>query len=154
MRVLLETRIQKVKEESKKWAGVAAQAKEKTIELQKLIEELKTDVAEKGTRFDHLQKKNDKLSVLLSKAKEDAVTEFKASKQYTDLLDANCAAGFEDFRADAMENFPEVDFISIKLNIAAATSSLLQTSFEDVNVKDDASTQPPQDDPNANAPSS
>ena len=32
-RVLLETRIQEVKEESKKWAGVAAQAKEKTTEL-------------------------------------------------------------------------------------------------------------------------
>ena len=50
-RVLLETRIQEVKEESKKWA---AQAKEKTTELQKLIEELKTDAAEKGTRLDHL----------------------------------------------------------------------------------------------------
>ena len=53
-----------------------------------------------------------------------------------------------------MENFPEVDFSSIKLNLATATSSLLQTSSEDVNVEDDASTQPPQDDPNANAPSS
>ena len=41
-------------EESKKWAGVAAQAKEKTTELQKLIEELKTDAMEKGTRLDHL----------------------------------------------------------------------------------------------------
>ena len=143
-----------MKEESKKWAGVAAQVKEKTTKLQKLIDELKTDAAEKGTRLDHLQKKNDELSVLLSKAKEDAVIEFKASKQYTDLLDANYAASFEDFRADAMENFPEVDFSSIKLNLVAATSSLLQTSSEDVNVEDDASTQPPQDDPNANAPSS
>ena len=153
-RVLLETRTQEVKEESKKWAGVAAQAKEKTKEFQNLIEELKTNAAEKGTRLDHLQKKNDKLSILLSKAKEDAVTEFKASKQYIDLLDANYAAGFEDFRADAMENFTEVDFSTIKLNLAAATSSLLQTSFEDINVEDDASTQPPQDDSNANAPSS
>ena len=119
-----------------------------------MIEELKTDAMEKGTHLDHLQKKNNELSVLLSKAKKDAVTEFKVSKQYTDLLDANYAAGFEDFRADAMENFPEVDFSSIKLNLVAATSSLLQTSFEDVNVEDDASTQPPQDDPNANAPSS
>ena len=50
-RVLLETRIQEVKEESKKWA---AQAKEKTTELQKLIEELKIDAAEKGTRLNHL----------------------------------------------------------------------------------------------------
>ena len=153
-RILLEARIRKVNEESKKWVGVAAQAKEKTTKLQKLIEELKTDAAEKGTRLDHLQKKNDELSVLLSKAKEDAVTEFKASKQYTDLLDTNYAAGFEDFRVEAMENFPEVDFSSIKLNLAAATSSLLQTSSKDVNVEDDASTQPPHDDPNANVPSS
>ena len=109
---------------------------------------------EKDTRLDHLQKKNNEMSTLLSKAKGDAVTEFKASKQYIDLLDTNYAAGFEDFRMDAIENFPEVDFSSIKLNLAAATSSLLQTSSEDVNVEDDATTQPPQGDPNANAPSS
>ena len=153
-RVLLETRIWEVREESQKWARVAAQAKEKTTKLQKLIEELKIDAVEKGTRLDHLQKSNNELSVLLSKAKEDAMVEFKASKEYTDLLDANYAAGFEDFRADAMENFLEVNFSSIKLNLAAIASSLLQTSFEDVNVEDDASTQPAQDDPNANAPSS
>ena len=135
-------------------ARVAAQAREKTTELQKLIEELKIGAVEKGTRLDHLQKRNNELSVLLSKAKEDAVVEFKASKEYTDLLDANYAAGFEDFRADAMENFLEVNFSSIKLNFAAVASSLLQTSSEDVNVEDDASTQPAQDDPNANAPSS
>ena len=68
------------------------------------------------------------------------MTEFKASKQYTDLLDTNYAAGFKDFRTDAMENFPEMDFSFIKLNLAAATSSLLQTSSEDVNVEDDATT--------------
>ena len=103
-------------EESKKWAKVAAKAKEKATKLQNLIEELKIDVVEKDTHLDHLQKKNNKLSTLLSKAKEDAVTEFKASKQYTDLLDTNYAAGFKDFRMDAMENFPEVDFSSIKLS--------------------------------------
>ena len=139
-RVLLETRIQEVKEESKKWADVAAKAKEKATELQNLIEELKIDVVEKDTGLDHLQKKNNELSTLLSKAKEDAMTEFKVSKQYTNLLDANYVAGFEDFRMDAMENFPEVDFSSIKLNLVAATNSLLQTSSEDVNVEDDATT--------------
>ena len=41
---------------------------------------------------------------------------------------------------DAIEKFPEVDFSSIKLNLAAATSSLLQTSSEDINVEDDATT--------------
>ena len=94
------------------------------------------------------------MSTLLSKAKEDIVTEFKASKQYTDLLDTNYAASFEDFRMDAMEKFLEVDFSSIKLNLVAATSSLFQTSSEDVNVEDNATIQPRQDDPNINAPSS
>ena len=74
--------------------------------------------------------------------------EFRASKQFTDLLDTNYAVGFEDFRMDAMENFLEVDFISIKLNLGAATSSLLQTSSEDINIEDDATTQPTQDEPN------
>ena len=105
-----------------------------------MIKELKTDVLEKDTRLDHLQKKNNELSTLLSKAKEDAVTEFKASKQYTDLLDTNYVVSFEDFRMDAIEKFPKVDFISIKLNLATATSFLLQTSFENINVEDDATT--------------
>ena len=96
---------------------------------------------------------NDELNARLSTAKEDTVAEFKSSKVYTDTLDRNYAAGFEDFRMDAIENFLGVDFSSIKLNLVAATSSLIQTGFDDVNVEDDASTQPPQDDPNVNAPS-
>ena len=152
-RILLETRIQELNDESKKWAEVVAKAKEKGKELLNLIEELKTDVVEKDTRLDHLQKKNDELSTLLSNAKVDAVTEFKSSNGYTKLLDANYAAGFEDFRMQAIENFPEVDFSSIKLNLIAATSSLLQASSEDVNVEDDATTLPPKDDPKVNAPS-
>ena len=85
------------------------------------------------------------MSTLLSKAKKDAVVEFKASKRYTDLLDTNYVASFKDFRMDALENFPEVDFSSIKLNIGVATSSLLQTSSEDINIEVDATTQPTQD---------
>ena len=85
------------------------------------------------------------MSALLTKAKEDAIAEFKASKQFTDLLDTNFAAGFEDFRMDAMENFLEVDFSSIKLNLATTTSSLIQTSSEDVNIEDNATTQLAQD---------
>ena len=153
MRILLETRIQELNDESKKWAEVAAKAKEKGKELLNLIEELKTDVVEKDTCLDHLQKKNDKLSTLLSNAKVDVVIEFKSSNKYTKLLDANYAAGFEDFRIEAIENFPEVDFSSIKLNLTAATSFLLQASSEDVNVEDNATTLPPKDDPKVNAPS-
>ena len=44
---------------------------------------------------------------------------------------------------DAVENFLNLDFSAIKLNLGAATSSLLQTSSEDVNIEDDASTLPP-----------
>ena len=54
---------------------------------------------------------------------------------------------------EAIENFPEVDFSSIKLDLTTATSSLLQASFEDVNVEDNATTLPPKDDPKVNAPS-
>ena len=104
-RILLEKRIKEVKDESKVWAEVAAKAKEEANELRNLNEELKTDVLEKDTRLDHLQKRNNELSALLEKAKGDAVAEFQASKQFTDLLDKNYAAGFEDFRLDAAENF-------------------------------------------------
>ena len=139
-RILLEKRIKEVKEENKVWAEVAAKAREKANELRNLNEELKMDVLEKDTRLDHLQKKNNELNALLEKTKGDAVTEFQTSKQFTDLLDINYAAGFEDFRLDATENFPNLDFSAIKLNLGAATSSLLQTSSEDVNIEDDAST--------------
>lgn len=116
-------------------------------DLKNLVEELKADAIEKDTRLDHLQKRNDELRALLEKAQVDAVKEFKASDKFTDLLDKNYVAGFEDFCLDAVERFPKVDFSSIKLNICAA-SSLLQMSFEDVNIKDDATTQPAQDEPN------
>ena len=89
MRILLETTIQNVRDESKKWAGIAAEAKEKATEHQNLIKELRADIVEKDTRLDHIQKNNDELSTLLSKAKEDAVAEFKVSKEFTNLLDCN-----------------------------------------------------------------
>ena len=141
-RILLERRVKEVKEESKVWAEVAAKAREEAKELRNLNEELKTDVLEKDTHLDHLQKKNNKLSALLGKAKGDVVVEFQVSKQFTDLLDKNYAAGFEDFRLDAAENFLNLDFSTIKLNLGVVTSSLLQTSSEDVNIEDDANTLP------------
>ena len=152
-RILLETRIQEVKDESKKWAEVAAKANNDAKELQNYVKEMKTNAIEKDTRLDHLQKRNDELSTLLEKAKGDAIVEFKASKEFTDLVDSNYVARFEDFKMDAMENFLEVDFSSIKLNLGgAATSSLVQTSSDDINIEDDATTQTNQDDPNADAP--
>ena len=132
---------------------MTTKTKDNAKELQNHVEELKADAIEKDTRLDHLQKRNDELSTLLEKEKGDTVAEFKASKQYTDLLNTNYAAGFEDFKMDTMENFPKFDFSSIKLNLGgAATSYLLHMSSKDINIEDDATTQPTQDDPNADAP--
>ena len=151
-RVLLEIRIQEVKDKTKKWAEVAAKAKDDAKGLQTLVEELKANAAEKDLCLEELQKRNDEQSILLSKAKGDAVAEFKASKQYTDILDTNYAAGFEDFRMDAIEKFPNVDFSPIILNLnAAAMSSLLHTGSKDANIEDDATTLP-QDGSNGDAP--
>ena len=152
-RILLETSIQEVKNDCKGWVEVAAKAKDEAKELQNLVEELKADIVEKETRLNHLQKMNDELSThelstFLIKAKEDVVVEFRASKQFTDLLDTNYVAGFEDFRMDTMENFLEIDFSSIKVNLGATTSSLLQTSSEDINIEDSATNQPARDDLN------
>ena len=94
---------------------------------------------EKDTCLDHLQKQNDELRSSLSKFRDEVIKEFKMSKEFIDLLDENYAAGFKDFRMDAIESFLGVDFDSIKLR-TIAESSLLQTSLEDVNIKDDAST--------------
>ena len=79
-RILLETRIQEVKDDCKGWAEVATKAKDEVKELQNMVEELKTDIVEKDTHLDYLQKRNDELSTLLNKAKEDTVGEFRASK--------------------------------------------------------------------------
>ena len=141
-----------MKDEAKKWAEVAAKAKDDAKDLQTLVKELKANAAEKDLRLEELQKRNDEQSILLSKAKGDTVAEFKASKQYTDILDTNYAAGFEDFRMDAIEKFPNMDFSSIILNLnVAATSSLLHTGSEDTNIEDDATTLP-QDSSNIDAP--
>ena len=126
---------------------MVAKAMDEVKNLKNLVEELKVDAVEKDTHLDHLQKRNDELRALLEKTQGDAVKEFKASDKFTDLLDKNYAVGFEDFRLDAVERFHEVDFSSIKLNISAA-SSLLQMSSKDVNIKDDATTQLAQYEPN------
>ena len=65
-RILLETRIQEIRDECKKWAEVAVKAKEEATEQQNLIGELRANIVEKDTRLDQLLKKNDELSTLLS----------------------------------------------------------------------------------------
>ena len=51
MRILLETRIQEVNADCKKWAGLAAKAKDEVTENIKLIEELRTDALEKDLSY-------------------------------------------------------------------------------------------------------
>ena len=69
------------------------------------------------------------------------------------MLDRNYAVEFEDFRMNVIEKFLDIDFSSIKLNLSGAvTSSLLQMSSEDVNIEDDASTQPLKDASPTDAP--
>ena len=109
--------------------------------LKNLAEELRVDIVEKDTCLDHLQKQNDELKSSLSRSRNEVIREFKMSKVYTDLLDENYVAGFEDFHMDTLES-PWVDFNSIKL-CTTAESSLLHTSSEHVNIENNASTPHP-----------
>ena len=65
MGILLEARIQEVKDNYKGWVEITAKATDETKGMQNLIE--------KDYCLDHLQNKNDELSTLLKKAKEDTV---------------------------------------------------------------------------------
>ena len=117
-RILLETRIQEAKNDYKGWAEVVAKAKDEAKQLQYLIEELKVDIVEKDTSLDYLQKRNDELSTFLNKAKEDAVVEFKASKQFINLLDTKYVAGFEYFTWTLWKT-------SLELTLAPSSSTLV-----------------------------
>ena len=71
------------------------------------------------------------------------------SNEFKTRLDRHYATGYEDFRADAKEAYPEMDFDSFMIP-TTTESSLLLTSSEDVNVMDDTSTEPIQDAIDAN----
>ena len=75
----------------------------------------------------------------MSKAKDEAIKEFKSSSACIKLLDETYAVGSKDFRLDAREAFPRVDFDSIKLPMAGE-SSLLPSTFDDVDIDDNATT--------------
>ena len=74
----------------------------------------------------------------LEKAREEAIVAFKKSDEYKNRLDSYYAAGYEDFRDDAKEAYPDLDFDSFKIPLATESSLLLMSS-EDINVVDDAS---------------
>ena len=114
--------------------------------LKNEVEELKSDNIEKDTRIVYLEGQISGLVSSLEKAREEAIASFKKSDEYKGRLDSHYAAGYEDFRADAKETFPDLDFDSFKLPLATE-SSVLQTSSEDVNVMDDANNEVTQGDP-------
>ena len=113
------------------------------------MEELKADSIEKETRITHLEVKVQEFTSSMEKAQKEAVVAFMRSNEFKTRLDHHYAAGYEDFRSDAKKAYPKVDFDSFMIP-TAISSSLLPTSFEDVNVVDDASTEPIQDATDAN----
>ena len=114
------------------------------MKLKNEFEELKADSVENETRIVHLEGQISAFNSSLEKAREEAIATFKKSDEYKNRLDNHYAAGYEDFRADAKEAFPDLDFDSLKIPLATE-SSLLPTSSEDVNVVDDATNEVTQD---------
>ena len=112
--------------------------------LKNEVEELKADSVEKETCIVHLEGQISAFNSALEKAREEAVAAFKKSNEYKNRLDSHYVAGYKDFRADAKEAFPDLDFDSLKIPLATE-SSLLPTSSEDVNVVDDAANEVTQD---------
>ena len=99
---------------------------------------------EKETRIVYLEGQVSEFTSSLEKAREEVVAAFKKSDEYKNRLESHYAAGYEDFRVDAKEAFPDLDFDSLKIPLAME-SSLLPTSSEDVNVVDDATNEVTQD---------
>ena len=119
--------------------------------LKNEVEELKADNLEKDTRIVHLEGQVSEFTSSLEKAREEAIAAFKKFDEYKNRLDSHYAASYEDFRADAKEAYPDLDFNSFKLSLATE-SSLLQTSSKDVNIMDDANTEVNRDDPKTSSP--
>ena len=116
-----------------------------------LFRSLKADNLEKDTRIVHLEGQVSGFASSLEKAREEAIAAFKKSNEYKNRLNSHYAAGYEDFRADAKEAYPDLDFNSFKLPLATE-SSLLQTSSEDVSIMDDANTEVTKDDTKTSLP--
>ena len=118
---------------------MVAKATDEAKEMQNLVKELTANIVEKDSCLDHLQKKNDELSTLIKKAKRMLLWSSKLPNSILIFRHKLCCWLQKFSYGGAEERFPEVDFSSIKLNIGAM-SSLLQTSSEDVNIEDDATT--------------
>ena len=80
----------------------------------------------------------------MEKTQKEAIVAFMKSNEFKIHLDRHYIVGYKDFCFDAKEAYLEMDFDFFKIPIAVE-SSLPQTSFEDVNIMDDASTEATQD---------
>ena len=116
------------------------------MKLKNEVEKLKADNIKKDTHIVYLERQVSGFVSSLEKAREEAIASFKKSDEYKSRLDSHYAVGYEDFRADAKETFPDLDFDSFKLPLATE-SSMLQEISKDVNVMDDASNEVIQGDP-------
>ena len=112
--VRIEAKIRDMEKESSCKTGERMKLEAEVAKLKNLAEGLGMDIVEKDTHLDHLQKQNEELKSFLSQSKDELITDFKSFKEFTDLLDANYAVGFENFCMYALELFPEVDFDPIK----------------------------------------
>ena len=108
------------------------------------MEELKADNIEKDTHIVYHEGQVSEFVSSLEKACGEAIVAFKKSDKYKKDLDSHYAASYEDFRANAKETYPDLDFDSFKLPFATE-SSLLQTSSEDINILDDVNNKVTQD---------
>ena len=90
--------------------------------LKNEVEELKADILEKDTRIVHLEGQVSGFASSLEKAREEVIAAFKKSDEYKNRLDSHYAAGYKDFRVDAKETYPDLDFNSFKLPLATESS--------------------------------
>ena len=105
------------------------------------MEELKAYSTEQETHITHLEVKVQGFTSSMEKAHKESVATFMKSNKFKNHLDRHYAASSEDFRSDAKEAYPEMDFDSFKIP-TATENSLLLTSSQDINVMDDTSTEP------------
>ena len=116
--ILLETRIQEVKDDWKGWAEMVAKAMDEAKEMQNLVEELTANIVEKDSCLDHLQKKNDELSTLIKKAKRMLLWSSKLPNSILIFRHKLCA-GFQNFRMGVLRN------ASQKLTLVPSSSILV-----------------------------
>ena len=69
-RVTLKAKIRDIGKESSCRMGERMKLEAKVVELKILAKELKTNIVEKDTRLDHLQKQNENLRSSLSQSKD------------------------------------------------------------------------------------